>query len=270
MRRYRAIRPDFADASLAQRQVRLGIDAALVSVQPKCSPRRRQRDAFDTLDELLALQAIADQIRDGTHLQAMLDAEFFKIGPAGHFAVGLHDFADDGGRFQPRQARQIDAAFGLPGTNQHASVAGAQRMDMAGPQQIARMGVVINRHFDRLGLILHADAGGDAKLRMGIDGHGKSGAQLGGVMLDLAMKVQFIATLAGNRQADQPARVGQHEVNRLRRHFLGGIDDIPLILTVFIIDQDNGLAELEFFQDFRDRGKRHRSSPLTHKLHRQS
>jgi hypothetical protein len=49
--------PKVADAALAQRQVRLGIDHALIGVQRENAPARRQRDALDPLDELLALQA---------------------------------------------------------------------------------------------------------------------------------------------------------------------------------------------------------------------
>ena len=67
-----------ADAALAQREVRLRIDGALVGVQRERAPVGRQRDALDALDELLALEAVADQVRDRAHLQVVLDGRTFR------------------------------------------------------------------------------------------------------------------------------------------------------------------------------------------------
>ena len=46
---------ELADAALAQRQVRLRVDGALVGVQPELAPLGREGDRSIALDELLAL-----------------------------------------------------------------------------------------------------------------------------------------------------------------------------------------------------------------------
>ncbi len=86
-------------------------------------------------------------------------AEHFELGPAGHLAVVAHDFADDGRRLQSREAAQIDAAFGLPRANQHAAVAGAERIDMARAKQILRLGVLGDGDLDRRRPVVGAHAG---------------------------------------------------------------------------------------------------------------
>ena len=68
----------------------------------------------------------------------MLAAKFVELRDAGHGAVFVHDFADDGGGVQPGDAREIDAGFGLTGADEYAAVAGAQRKDVAGTSQILR------------------------------------------------------------------------------------------------------------------------------------
>ena len=42
-----------------------------------------------------------------------------------------------------------------------------------------------------------------------------------------------------------------------RRDLLGGIDNVPFVLAVFIVDEDDRLAELQLFEDFRNRRKWH-------------
>ena len=68
--------------------------------------------------------------------------------------------------FEARDARQVDGGFGLPGADQHAAVARAQRKHVAGPGEILRAGLRIDRGEDGDGAVGGADAGGDAELRV--------------------------------------------------------------------------------------------------------
>ena len=114
----------------------------------KVSPSRRQVDAFDPLDELLALEAVADQLGDGAHLQAVLLRR--TASSSGRRAISpssRQDFADDGRRLHAGQPGQIDRSFGLPGrapARRHP--AGPQRVDVARPQQILRLGILGDGH----------------------------------------------------------------------------------------------------------------------------
>jgi hypothetical protein len=49
----------------------------------------------------------------------------------------------------------------------------------------------------------------------------------------------------------------EHEIDGLGGALFGGIDDVALVFAVFIIDQDDGLAEFEFFENFGDGGEGH-------------
>ena len=92
---------------------------------------------------------------------------------------------------------------------------------------------------------------------MGIDRDGECRPQLSGVPFRLRMQLQSIAALAGQRQTDQPAGVGHHEIDGRRRRMLRCKNDVSFILPVFIIDQDNHLAGFEIFQNFRYRAEWH-------------
>ena len=107
-------------------------------------------------------------------------ANCLQLRPAGHLAVFPQDLADDGGRLATGQAGQVDAALGLPGPHEHAAVAGPQRVDVPRPQQVLRLGVLGNRHLDRLGPVAGADVPVvTPNLGWGVDGDGERRAELG-------------------------------------------------------------------------------------------
>ncbi len=51
-------------------------------------------------------------------------------------------------------------------------------------------------------------------------------------------QAQLLDAGAGEREADQAARMAGHEVDRLGGGELGGDDEIALVLAVLVIDQD--------------------------------
>ena len=51
-----------------------------------------------------------------------------------------------------------------------------------------------------------------------------------------------IEPLFGHRQADQPAAVRGHEIDRLRRDALRGDGQIAFVLAVLVVDDDDHLA----------------------------
>ena len=113
----------------------------------------------DALHEPLVLHPVPDQIGDRDERQAVPLREPREIGHARHRAVAIHDLADDAGRRQAGQPRQIDGGFGMSGAHQHAAVARAQRKDVSGPEQILRPGGRIDRRLHRRRAIGRRDAG---------------------------------------------------------------------------------------------------------------
>src|SRR4029079_8302833 len=104
--------------AFAEREVRLRVDGALIGVELEGAPGGGEHDALDALDELLALHAVTDQVRDRAHLQAVGRAEPLELRAAGHLAVVAHDLADDSGGRAGGEARTSDGAFGLAGGNE--------------------------------------------------------------------------------------------------------------------------------------------------------
>ena len=90
----------------------------------------RTRDL--ALDELLVPAPVLDQVGDRDHLQPVPLAVRHEVGHAGHRPVLVHDLADDAGRVEAGEAREVDRRLRLAGAHEDAAVAGAQREDVAG------------------------------------------------------------------------------------------------------------------------------------------
>jgi hypothetical protein len=69
------------------------------------------------------------------------------------------------------------------------------------------------------------------------------------------------STRAGERQADQAAPVGGHEVDRIGRHHLRGDDQVAFVLAVLVVDQDEHPAVAGFLDDLLDGTTAGLSSP---------
>ena len=126
--------------------------------------------------------------------------------------------------------------LGVAAALQHAVRLGQQREHVAGAAEILRPGV-----------LLHALQGGDRPLGGGdaggggdvVDGDSKGGFVVVGVVRDHLGKLQLLDVRRRHGHADEPLGVGGHEVDVLRGGELGGADEVPLILPVRVVgDQD--------------------------------
>ena len=54
--------------------------------------------------------------------------------------------------------------------------------------------------------------------------------------------MEFVATLFGEREANQTAGVPGHEVDDFRSDLLGGADQIAFIFAIFVVNDDDHLA----------------------------
>src|SRR6516225_2039715 len=95
-------------------------------------------------------------------------AEFDELWHARHRAVFIHDFADDAGRIETGDARQVHGGFGLSGTNEHAAITSTQGEHVPRASEIMRTGLRVNRRQDGYSAVGSADAGGHANL--GVNG----------------------------------------------------------------------------------------------------
>ena len=56
-----------------------------------------------------------------------------------------------------------------------------------------------------------------------------------------------MAALFGDRRAEHAAAVLEHEIDMLGCDFLGGNDKVALVLSVFVVDDDDEFSGLEVF-----------------------
>jgi hypothetical protein len=221
-----------------QHQVQVAMHMVLVTEQIELAELGLDAALCDALDAALGAHAVADQVADGAHAQAVLAREGLQLRTARHGAIVVHDFHDHCRRLHARQPRQIAARLGMPGAGKHAARLGHQWKDMARLRQVLGPRVLGHRGAHRVRTIIGRDAGGDAF--GGLDRHGEIGAAVAIGFADHQRQPQLCATLAGERQADQAAPEARHEVDVLGPHLRGGHHQVALVLAVLIVhDHDH-------------------------------
>jgi hypothetical protein len=65
--------------------------------------------------------------------------------------------------------------------------------------------------------------------------------------------LQAIDLRGSEGQADQTARFDRHEVHDLGRDEIRGDDDVALVFTIFVVDEDDHFAVANVFDQFRNR-----------------
>ena len=155
--------------------------------------------------------------------------------------------------FNPAMRDEIDARFGLSGAHKHASVTRAQRKNVAGPRQILRARLRIDRGKDGDGAVGGADACGDTQSP--INRFGERGAVHRGVDRRHQRQMQLVAAILRKRQADQPARVLRHEIDGFRRDLFGGHREVAFVFAVLVIDEHNHPPLADVFDSLFHGGK---------------
>ena len=180
-----------------------------------------------------------------------------ELRPPSHRPVGVEDFADHPGRNQAGHPGQIDAGLGLPDPLEHAAGAGPEREDMAGPAEVGRHGVRLERDVNRLGPVGRRNPGGDAESSFGIDTHGEGGTHLLGVVLNHLGQPELIAPVGGERETDQAPAVHRHEVDQIGGNQLRRADQVALVLPLFVVGHDDTAAVPKVLDRLLDRSESH-------------
>ncbi len=101
-----------------QREMLVIVDVGVVDDGAKvAADAGRQRRRGGAINQRIVVQAVLNQVGVGDHFELMLLGEAQQIRLARHGAIVFHDFADDPGRFESGQARQIHRPFGLAGAH---------------------------------------------------------------------------------------------------------------------------------------------------------
>ena len=132
-------------------------------------------------------------------------AELDEIGQAGHGAVVLHDLADHGGRREAGERAEVAAGLGVAGADQHAALLRGEREDVAGGDDVVRLGMTADRDLHGARAVVRGDAGGDAG--GGLDRDGERGAVRSAVVAHHLLQAELAAALFGEGQTHQAARM---------------------------------------------------------------
>ena len=98
------------------------------------------------------------------------------------------------------------------------------------------------------------DAGRDAVARLDRDRERRAERRL--VLVGHLAQAELVAALWREAQADQPAAVGRHEVDRVGRHELRRDRQVALVLAVLVVDDDDEPARPDLLDRLLDRGER--------------
>ena len=123
-------------------------------------------------------------------------------------------------------------------TTQHTALDRAQREHMPRAAEMRGLCLRIEQHLHRVAAL----KGRDSRRRIiGINADGERRLVIVRVVLHHLPDLKFVETAAGDRRADQSARMRRHKIHVLRCERLGGDDDVALVLPVLIINDDEHL-----------------------------
>ena len=145
-------------------------------------------------------------------------------------------------------AREVHRSFGLTGADEDSAIARAERVNVAGAREIFGACVGIGGGQDSGGAIGRAGAGGGAAAR--VDWFAEGRAEQGSISRRDGGEIQGVATLLGEREANQAAAEFSHEVDGFGRDFFGGHGQVAFVFAVFVVHQDDHAAGADFLQRF--------------------
>ena len=239
-------------AALLQHHADAAVDrAAIIDRTPLAAMLAVERAFARTLDQMIVLHPVFDQVADRADLELVTPRELHKVVEPGHRAVIVHDLADHARGIEPGQARNVDRRFGMSRADQHPAIACDQREHVARGDDVLAPSRRVDCDGDGARAVCGADPGGHAFARFDADGEG--GFMAATVAAAHQFEAQRLDPRALERQADKSAAVGRHEVDRIGRGHLRRDHQIALVLAVLIVDQHEHAPVARFLDDFLDR-----------------
>lgn len=182
------------------------------------APLGRQGSPRPPFDDRLLPETIGDQIGDRNDFQVVFFGDLQQLRQTGHRPVLVHNLDQRASQLHPRQTREIDHRLGMSGTPQHAFILRPERKDMPGTPQVLRTGGRIDQSPDRLGPVFGRHPGRTAAAEQ-VHRYGEGGSEQRRIVADHHIHLQLFASFGGQRCAQHPASVMNHEIDDLRRDF---------------------------------------------------
>ena len=172
----------------------------------------------------------------------MLLREALELRASRRRAILTEDLADDAGRGESGEAGKVDRRLGVTDPLEHTSFPGAQRKDVPAVAQIRARRGGIDGDANRCRTILRADASRHTEARGRVDADRVCGAIRVEIRFSHCGQAELIDAIAGHREADQPAGLLDHEVDHRGSDELRRADEIPFVLAILVVGNDDELA----------------------------
>lgn len=182
---------------------------------------------------------MADELLDRDDLEAMGLREREQRLSVGAVAVFVEDLAEHTGRREPRQPREIDGGLGVAGPAQHAPLLGDEWEQVTGADEVGGHARRIEDGRDGGRTLAGRDAGAG---RAVIDRHREGGAERRGVGRHHHRQVEPPGDVGQDRHADLPPALLDHEVHDAGRGLLGRAHEVPLVLAILGVDDDDHIT----------------------------
>ena len=215
----------------------IGRDIGIAGERPA---RAFDRKDIHPFDELFAFLTIGDELGDRQPPQPVLFGEVIDLRPGHDAAVVIGEFADDADRRQAGKPAKIDRGLGMTRAHEDPALAGDQREDMPGPDEIAGAHIAIGKRAHRIGALFGGNAG--RQPMPDIDRNREGGAERRVIGRDHRLEMQPPRIFRGNRRADDAARIADDEAHLFGRAERRGADEIGLVFAVVVIGDDDDLA----------------------------
>jgi hypothetical protein len=226
-----------------ERDVLVAVDGVAVDDGAEAAAAAHGHGAFgDAFDEGLGAEAIRDQIGNAHDAQLEQVGERAQIFVVREAAVVLENGAHGGGRLAARKAAEVDRGLGQPRPREHTAGAADDGNDVAGHHDVIRTGIRRHRGADRRRAVARRDAGGDAAARLdrGAVRAAHNRRRIGRHQRNAELTQAFL----GECQAHETTAVHGHEIDRLRRHHVGGHAELRLARLRFGEDHEAAGAEV--------------------------
>jgi len=129
-----------------------------------------------------------------------------------------------------------------------------EREHVTGSRQVARPRSRVDEDPHGVGPVVSRDPRRDPGRR--VDRHGERRAERRGVLRHHRPQFERTKTLPGGRQAHQAAALLAEKVDCVRRHLLCRDHEVSLVLAVFVVHDDDGLAAAQRLQGVLNRIER--------------
>ena len=230
--------------ALLEGQVGGAVVELRISNQLKITPLRWQFNFLFPADQGLLLQTVGNQFFDAGDGDAVFLSHFQQFGKTGHRAVRVDDFDEGAHGFEAGEFQQIDGSLGVACADQHTTVTGAQGVHVSRAAEVGGLHRLVGQRVDGSGAVVHGDAR-RATMAQKVNGHGEGGLVDGRVVGDLHLEVQLAAAFGGHGHAKHAASARKHEVHLVGVYMLRGDDKIALVLTLFIVNQNDEFSSLQ-------------------------